>query len=297
MQRYLLIFMACLSGLLTTHAQRSTIKKMKKEIATLFAQQPGVYALAFNNLQTGQTLYINEREIFHAASTMKTAVLVEAYKQTAAGHFKLSDSITVTNYFQSIADSSNFSISAADDSQTELYHHIGEKISLYELLYQMIIYSSNLATNIVIEKLGAANITATLRSMGAHSMQVLRGVEDSRAFEKGMNNVVSAYDLALLFNKMAGGTIVSKQACDDMIKILLDQRFNEIIPGKLPAEVKVAHKTGSITGVQHDSGIVFLPDGRKYVLVLLSKNLPDEKSAIDAMATVSAKIYQYMISH
>jgi beta-lactamase class A len=78
-----------------------------------------------------------------------------------------------------------------------------------------------------------------------------------------------------------------------MIDILLDQRFNDIIPAKLPKEVKVAHKTGSITGVRHDSGIVFLPDGRKYILVLLSKDLQDADAGIEAMANVSEMIYNY----
>ena len=79
-----------------------------------------------------------------------------------------------------------------------------------------------------------------------------------------------------------------------MIRILLDQKFNEIIPAQLPQDVKVAHKTGSITGVQHDSGIVFLPDRRTYVLVLLSKNLTDPEAAVKSMATVSKMIYDHV---
>ena len=80
-----------------------------------------------------------------------------------------------------------------------------------------------------------------------------------------------------------------------MIKILLDQQFNSIIPAQLPKDVKVAHKTGSITGVHHDSGIVFLPDGRKYVLVILSKNLKNDLAATQAMASVSKLVYNYMM--
>ena len=83
-----------------------------------------------------------------------------------------------------------------------------------------------------------------------------------------------------------------------MIRILLDQQFNEIIPALLPKDVKVAHKTGSITGVQHDSGIVFFPDGKKYVLIMLSRfDPPDEKKAINAMAEVSKIIYDYTLAH
>jgi beta-lactamase class A len=290
----LLIFSSFI--LIVSSAQKPSLKKLKKEIITAFSQQPGVFALAFKDLQTGKTLFIHEHEIFHAASTMKTPVLIEAYKQAAEGKLALTDSITIINEFKSIADSSHFSLDATDDSELELYKHIGGKSTLYNLLYQMIISSSNLATNIVIDKLGATNVMATIRSMGAKDIQVLRGVEDNKAYEKGLNNVVSAYDLALLFEKMANGKIVNQDASQAMIKILLDQKFRDIIPAKLPAGVKVAHKTGWITGIHHDSGIVFPPDGRKYVLVLLSKNLTDDKAGIEAMANVSEMIYRYVTS-
>jgi beta-lactamase class A len=125
---------------------------------------------------------------------------------------------------------------------------------------------------------------------------VLRGVEDSKAFQQGLNNTTTAYDLMVIFEKIAKGEAVNAEASQIMIDILLDQKFNEIIPAKLPKDVKVAHKTGSIIGVNHDSGIVFLPDGRKYILVLLSKEATDEKAAIEAMASVSEMIYSYVVS-
>jgi len=124
----------------------------------------------------------------------------------------------------------------------------------------------------------------------------LRGVEDQKAFDKGLNNTTTAFDLMLIFEKLANGKAVDKKSSQAMVNILFDQKFNTIIPAKLPKDVKVAHKTGFITALHHDSGIVFLSDGRKYVLVLLSKNLEDEKNAIEAMATVSEMIYQYVIN-
>ncbi len=291
-QILLLIFSSFI--LIVSSAQKPSLKKLKKEITEVFNGQAGVFALAFKDLQTGKTLFINEHEIFHAASTMKTPVLIEAYKQAAENKLSITDSVTIINKFKSIADTSYFTLSATDDSEFELYKHIGDKTTLYDLLYKMIISSSNLATNIVIDKLGAPNVMTTIRSLGANDIQVLRGVEDGKAFEKGLNNVVSAYDLALLFEKMATGKTVSPDASQAMIKILLDQKFNDIIPAKLPAAVKVAHKTGWITGIHHDSGIVFLPNGKKYVLVLLSKNLTDDKAGIEAMAAASEMMYKYV---
>jgi len=93
---------------------------------------------------------------------------------------------------------------------------------------------------------------------------------------------------------LSAGGLINNKASQDMINILLDQKHNDLIPARLPKKVKVAHKTGSITGVLHDSGIVFLPDGRKYVLVILSKKLEDDAAATATIAEVSAMIYQHV---
>ncbi|WP_243751561.1 serine hydrolase [Niastella caeni] len=271
-----------------------TLNKLQDQISSRLAEQPGDFAVAFKDLTTGDTLLINDQAFFHAASTMKTPVMIEVYKQAAAGTFTLNDSFVLKNEFKSIVDSSVFSLNANDDSEKELYRHLGEKRTLYNLVYDMIIKSSNLATNMVIELVNARNVTQTMRQLGAKRIQVLRGVEDSKAYEKGFNNVTTAHDLMVIFEKMAKGEIVDSASSQAMINILLNQQFKEIIPARLPRDVKVAHKTGNISHVQHDSGIVFLPNGRKYVLVLLSKNLQKEEQAIKAMADVSEMIYNYV---
>jgi beta-lactamase class A len=255
----------------------------------------GKFAVAFKNLETGEELLINEKEVFHAASTMKTPVLIEVYKQAAAGKFSLDDSLEVHQQFKSIVDGSEFILNQESDSDQEMYKEMGKTLPLKNLLYRMIIKSSNLATNLVIEKVGAKNVNQTMREMGAKDIMVLRGVEDIKAFEKKLNNTTTAYDQMLIYTALAKGEVVNKEASDEMINILLDQHFKEIIPAKLPEDVKVAHKTGYITGIEHDAGIVFLPDGRKYVLVLLSKELQNKEKGITAMANVSAIIYRYFI--
>ncbi len=268
---------------------------LNDKITAELAKNDGIFAVAFKDMTTGETLLINERERFHAASTMKTPVLIELYKQAAEGKFSLLDSVVVKNEFKSIVDGSTFSLSPEDDSDQALYHLIGMKRTIAELAYDMIIVSSNLATNIVIELVEAKNVTQTMRSMGAMDIEVLRGVEDQKAYDQGLSNTTTAYDLMIIFESLSKGEVVSKEAADEMIKILLDQRFNDIIPAQLPSEVKVAHKTGSISGIHHDSGIVILPDGRQYVLVLLSKELTDFNAGTEGMATVSSLIYSYMI--
>ena len=275
--------------------KNNSMDDLKKTIEDSLSIPDAHFAVAFKDLQTGNTIFLNESDHFHAASTMKTPVLAELFKQAKEGRFSMTDSITIKNSFSSIVDGSLYTLNAADDSEFELYKNIGRKATIASLAYYMIIQSSNLATNILIELVQPENVMATMKKLGAYEIQVLRGVEDIKAYEKGFNNTTTANDLLLIYEQMANGKLVDERASNEMIKILLDQHFKEIIPALLPANVKVAHKTGSITGIQHDSGIVFLPDGRKYVLVLLSRFAPaDEKRAIKAMASVSKLIYDHM---
>jgi len=270
---------------------RQSMADLKQKISAELQKHKGTYAVAFKDLSTGEELLINGYDSFHAASTMKTPVMVEVYKQAAQGKFSLTDSVTIKNEFRSIVDGSAFMLDSIQDSDHELYRQLGHKRAIRDLVYEMIIVSSNFATNLIIDLVDAKKVTQTMRDIGAKDIQVLRGVEDTKAFQKNLNNTVTAYDLKIIFEGIANGKIVDQKSCDAMIKILLDQKFNDVIPGKLPKEVRVAHKTGSISKVQHDSGIVFLPDGRKYILVFLSKDWEDEKSNKKMLAGISEMIY------
>lgn len=255
----------------------------------------GTFAVAFKSLDDStQTILINDKEMFHAASTMKTPVMVELFKQAEAGEFSLDDSILVKNEFRSIVDSSRYTMDISEDSEGKLYSMIGQKRTIRTLINDMITMSSNLATNILIEKVGAQNVTQTMRNYGADSILVLRGVEDIKAYEQGLSNRTTARDLMILFEKLGRGEAVSPKASEEMISILKKQHFNDMIPARLPDSVQVAHKTGSITGVNHDSGLVILPDGTKYVLVLLSKEAADRENVIDMFAEISHMIYNFV---
>jgi beta-lactamase class A len=295
MTAFRLLFIFSVLIVATSCQKKLKIDELKKQVVTELEKNKGEFAVAFKDLTTGEELLINEHTLFHAASTMKTPVMIEVYKQVAEGKLSLTDSVIIKNEFKSIVDSSAYSLTAKEDSDTLIYKHVGEKRLLSALVYDMIIISSNLATNIVIELVDAKKVTQTLRDLGAKDIKVLRGVEDSKAYQAGMNNQVTAYDLMLIFEKLGKEELVSPEASKAMTTILLDQKYNEIIPGKLPAEVKVAHKTGWIKGLHHDSALILLPDGRKYVLVLLSNKLEDEKAAVESMANVSKMIYEYVM--
>ncbi len=274
-------------------AQTPDMEKLKSSISQEFKKATGDFALAAKNLHTNEIILINENEVFHAASTMKTPVMMEVFRQAQAGKFKMSDSIIVKNEFKSIVDNSLYSLNISDDSADDIYSQIGKKSSIYDLTYQMIIVSSNLATNLLIDLVGAKNVQKNLVNLGLQEIKILRGVEDSKAFQKGLNNVVTAHDLCIIYEKIANKQFISPDICDAMIDVLLDQKFNEVIPALLPKSTKIAHKTGSIVGVQHDSGIVYLPDGTQYVVVLLSKNVKNANEGIAVQAQVSKMIYDY----
>lgn len=268
------------------------VNRAKIEIQTEIRKITGDFAIAFKNLSSNKIILINEKTSFHAASTMKTPVMIEVFKQAELGLLKLTDSILVINKFKSIVDGSNYQMELGDDSDDTIYKSIGLKMSIYDLVFQMITVSSNLATNLLIELVEAKKVNQTMRELGAKDIQVLRGVEDTKAFKAGLNNTTTAYDLLLIFEKLAKNQILAKEGHYKMIEILKSQKFNEIIPAKLPKGTIVAHKTGSITGVQHDTGIVYLPNGKKYVLILLSKNLKSEKEGVELLSKISEIIYK-----
>lgn len=283
-----------LTALVTTmmFAQpESKMQSLRSVLESQMTSYTGRFAVAFTDLKTGEQLFINEKEQFHAASTMKTPVMIEVFRQAAEGKLSLDDSIVVKNSFKSIIDGSAYSLSFDDDSEDGLYRRIGQKETIRNLVVKMITVSSNLATNILIGIVGPENIMRTMKAMGCHDIRVLRGVEDDKAFSAGRNNSTTAYDLMLIFQQIARKSIVRPAACDEMLSILHAQKFKDMIPALLPADVTVAHKTGSITNVQHDSGIITLPDGHAYVLVILSKELKSNKEGINAVASLSKAVY------
>ena len=298
MKRLLILLLFGMSTM-NIHAQLKEQRKQQliQEIQRLFASEEGVFALAFKDLSTGDTIYWNEKALFHAASTMKTPVMIELFRQVTLGSLTLQDTMVVRKEFQSIVDGSWYALAAEDDSDDDVYAKMGTPQTLEYLVERMITRSSNVATNLLMSKVKGDQITATMRQMGAPDILVRRGVEDNKAYQQGLNNVTSAYDLQVIFEQLAQGKAVNPAASAAMVHILKQQYYNDLIPALLPKNVQVAHKTGWITGVHHDAGIIYLPDGRKYVLVVLSKNCKQEASAVQLLAKVSKLIYDYFISN
>lgn len=268
-------------------------QQLVAQIRDWLNRQPGTYALAVKHLPDGDTILINEKEMFHAASTMKTPVMIEIFRQAAESKIGLDDTLLVQNEFASIVDGSSYQLSPADDSDDEVYRKMGTHQTIRYLMFRMITRSSNLATNLLMKLADGKQVTTTMRALGAPTIQVMRGVEDSKAYRQGLNNVTSAYDQMKIYEQIALGQAVNGDASKKMIEILVQQFYREIIPVQLPSGTPVAHKTGWITGVFHDAGIIFLPNGGKLVLVLLSKGATDEGATKLALSTVAALVYNY----
>ena len=246
--------------------------------------------VAFRTLDGKTEWYFRADEPFHAASTMKIPVLIELYHQVREGKLKLDDALPIKNEFHSLVDGSVYTLDAGDDSEAELYKAVGQTRTLRQLCELMITVSSNFATNLLIEKLGVGNIRETVHSLHADGMKVLRGVEDMKAYEKGLNNTTTARGLEQLLDAIAHGEAVDQDSSRQMIEILERQKFNEGIPAGLPPGTRVAHKTGEITKIHHDAAIVFAP--RPFVLVILVRGIADMKVSSALMADITRQLYQ-----
>jgi beta-lactamase class A len=233
---------------------------------------------------------------FHAASTIKVAVLFALYEAFDRGDLPSDGALHIRNRFLSVVDGAPFTVDASRDANSEVFARRGKTMPLGELAEHMIQTSSNLATNLLVDLLGAERIQRVLHDHDVPGVTIVRGVEDERAWEAGLNNEVTADGLVRLFRVIHDGTL-SEESTRAMRATLLGQRFRSGIPGGLPddvrSEAEIAHKTGEISTVAHDAGIVSLSDRKPYVLAILTE-WPSDASADrrKTLAEISAAIYE-----
>ena len=275
----------------TAHAQDPTAlaQRLAERIARAPARAVGLY---YRSLAGSDSLLIGANLRFHAASTMKVPVMIQIFRDADAGLLRLDDSLTVHTAFPSLVPSEAFTVGKEDDSDSTLYESVGRNRSVRELLELMITRSSNLATNILIERVGAVRAQASARALGAWSIQVLRGVEDGQAYRAGLNNTTTARDLGVLLIAIVQGRAASRPSCDSMLAILGRQEFNEGIPVGVPPGTRVAHKTGWIGEVvYHDAAVVYPARGGPYVLTVLTGGIKEDSVAHNLVADLSRLVY------
>jgi beta-lactamase class A len=246
--------------------------------------------ISFYDAETTLQWSYNADHYFHAASTMKLAVLLGVFRQIERGELALDSPVHIRNRFTSIVNQDPFMLDLGSDADPDVYSHLGKTLTLRELAYWMITKSSNLATNLLVDVVGISTIQFALDELEIDGIRVLRGVEDQAAFEAGLNNEVTANGLLKLLRLIATGKAYSQHASDEMLKIMLDQQYRSGIPAGLPKAARVAHTTGNISTVHHDAGIVFLADRKPYVLVILTQ-FTAESGRGTAVAEVSRDLY------
>jgi beta-lactamase class A len=269
--------------------------QIEAEIAAVPGAVAGVY---YRNLtRPADTVAIDADSSFHAASTMKIAVMIQLFREAEAGQLSLGQTVVVRNQFASIVDGTAYALDPKDDSDSGLYAMAGQAVTVRELMVRMIQRSSNLATNTIIALVGPSRVDSTARMLGATHTRVLRGVEDSKAFARGLNNTTSARDLAVLLIAIYDHRAATAADCVAMLDVLLGQEFNTEIPAGLPPGTRVAHKTGQITGVLHDAAIVYPAKGPPYALVVLTRGISDEHAAQSLIAGISRSVYSHALGH
>lgn len=246
--------------------------------------------ISFFDYETTIQWAYNADTWFHAASTMKLAVLLGVFRQISRGELTLDAPVHVRNRFTSIVNQQPFMLDLANDADPAVYGHLGKTLTVRDLSYQMITTSSNLGTNLLIDVVGVGAIQAALEELEIGGIKVLRGVEDQAAFEAGLNNEVTANGLLKLLRIIAEERAYSKTATAEMLTIMLDQQYKSGIPAGLPKAARVAHKTGNISTVHHDAGIVYFEDRKPYVLVVLTR-FKAETGRTTAVAEVSKDIF------
>src|SRR3954466_1837525 len=252
-------------------------------------------AVALRDFETGLELHYRADRWFHAASTIKVPILLGVFAAIDRGDLLPHSRVHVRNRFLSVVENVPFRVESGRDANSAVHNAIGKMMRVDELAYHMITTSSNLATNLLLGVLGPESVNDTLKELGLDDgIELKRGVEDELAFEKDINNMVTANGLLRILVKLAEGKAFSPALSRRMMDILHGQEFNQGIPARLPKGARVAHKTGEISTVAHDAGVVYLPKRKPYVLVVLTEWDPEGSGRSRTIATISHTIYEYL---
>jgi beta-lactamase class A len=251
-------------------------------------------AVALHDTETGVELRYEADRWFHGASTIKVAILLAVYGEIDSGRLVPQSRLHVRNRFLSAYDGSPFRVLADRDADSEVHAAIGKTMRVNELALHMIATSSNLATNLLLDLIGLDAVQRTIDRFGLTGLDVKRGVEDERAFQHGIINRVTADGLVALLGLIAEERAYSPQLSREMLDILHRQEFKKGIPGRLPREVRVAHKTGDISTVAHDAGVVYAPGRKPYVIAILTEWTPDVGNRSSTIASLSHAVYEHL---
>lgn len=270
-------------------ALTSQIAKIEEESG---AKAIGV---ALHDAETGLELHYKADRWFHAASTIKVPILLGVFAAIDRGDLLPHSRVHVRNRFLSVVEGIPFRVESGRDANSAVHNAIGKMMRVDELAYHMITTSSNLATNLLLGVIGPDSVNRTLKELDVDDgIELKRGVEDELAFDKGINNMVTADGLLRILGLLSEGKAFSPALSRRMMDILHGQEFNQGIPARLPKGTRVAHKTGEISTVAHDAGVIYLPKRKPYGLVILTEWEPEGTGRSRTIATISHTIYEFL---
>jgi beta-lactamase class A len=270
-------------------ALRAQIENIEKESGAK------AIAVALHDAETGLELHYKADRWFHAASTIKVPILLGVFAAIDRGDLLPHSRVHVRNRFLSVVENVPFRVESGRDANSAVHNAIGKMMRVDELAYHMITTSSNLATNLLLGVIGPDAVNRTLKELDVDDgIELRRGVEDELAFEKRINNMVTADGLLRILVLLSEGKAFSPALSRRMMDILHGQEFNQGIPARLPKGARVAHKTGEISTVAHDAGVVYLPKRKPYVLVILTEWEPEGSGRSRTIAAISHTIYEFL---
>jgi beta-lactamase class A len=265
-------------------------------LAPLVKDHKGKVAIAVKHLRNGVSYDLNADQPMPTASLIKLAVMVEVYQQVAEGEIKLNDMVT---------------LHATDKVPGSgiLTEHFSEgaTLPLRDVVRLMIAFSDNTATNLVLDQIGIAATGKRMQAWGYPNTRInaksFRGDTTSIAPERtkryGLGST-SAREMMEILTKLEAGKLVSPEACKEMLEHLKKCNDQDKFTRFLPAKTVVAHKTGSVSDIRTDAGILYLSTGPVALCVLTEKNedqsfRPDNAGNV-LCAKVAKEVYDYFAS-
>ena len=254
--------------------------KFETEIQKIADGLDGAVGVAFIDLATGESYGVNDDLVFTQASAIKVPILVELLKQSGAGEFSLDDPMTIRA--ADITGGSGILQRLTPGAVT---------MTIRDVATLMIVVSDNTATNMMIDLVGMERVNATMQEFELSDTRLQRKMMDTEAWQQDRENLSTPNEAAWLFAALYHGDILDRQRCDEILRILSIPKGSQI-RARLPDDVRVAHKTGSVGGVVVDSGIVYV-ENRPFVVAVMTNWVTDYDSAAHTIAEITRVGYDY----
>ena len=265
----------------TTMYHTSEMTELKGQITNLMNQYPKIHPAVYVwEYENGKYLDINGDEQFSAASIIKLPVLVRMFKSIEANQMTIYDEMTLTDYYK------------ASGSGNLQYMRTGGKYSLDALAKTMIQDSDNSATNMIMSKLGGMDdINIGLRDWGISKTYVRTWLPDLTG-----NNKTTAQDLAKILYNLDNPGFLNINSREYIIDYMSHVKNNKLIAAGLGEGALFAHKTGDIGTMLGDAGIVYAPNGKKYIIVILANRPYNNPQGKDFIVKASNLIYKSIVN-